>query len=970
MIILTTSIVALAAWPSVASADVSLSDGKFGGGTTGNSSPPGGVLPASVKGTVSGATWSSTRWKIGSSTACYDHNTWTSGDHAIDFRSNNKNTVTAPGGPNNSYPVVYTPYASNDCSGNPSGSAYTLTNALNVTGPGENHNLVERCGINVMLVLDESGSIASSNATGAVRTATKSFLVALSGTGSEVSIVDFSSTAGRPIPYTVVTPESITGTFNPYIDNTNGNGYNPNGWTNWEAAFQKVDEANGSKKADLVVFMTDGDPTAMNKNGGGVTEGLTEGDVEALQRAQFESNDVKSDGSHVFMLGVGAAVAVDNPESADRLTAVSGFEKYPPNPFGRADFTLVKEFAGLAAALRQIVSELCGNSVTITKQVDEGDGVFKPDPGWKFTGDVSMNEGSYTWVLPKPPPDTGPREETTNEQGVATFQWDLSRPTAPSARATFSFSEEVNAGYAFVDAECTVSQTTRKRRRVLRRFTLSTPSGEVELAPGQDASCLVRNRIIPGTIEIEKNATPESSQPFDFMGSPGIGNFTLVDNRTDENVSEIFPNLPPGTYTVSELVPAGWELTGLTCTPAGAATTIGPQATITLAPGGSVVCTYNDKKIPLGTIQILKEANPQSDRAFHFSGSPPLGDFTLVDNGEDEPPEASRIFTGLQPGTYTINEMVPDGWELTGIACSSEDGVTIDEAEAEVRITIGRGTHVACTYGNAKIPLGTIKILKEANPQSDHEFRFSGSPDPLEAFTLVDNGEDEPKSSRTFENLPPATYTVSEMVPEDWELTGVACNPADAVTIDGAAVSITIGRGTSVACAYGDARIEPPPPDPPRPPEPPTPPDPPPPPTPPTPPAPPTPGPSTRLDVVKKMARVVRVGRRVKFRLTVTNIGSVTARNVRMADVPPAALRLSGLSASRRARQGRGYVSWRLGNLAPGERRTVRGSVLLEAGSPGRKRNWVLATAINARLVSDRADARIARQGVAPRVTG
>ena len=220
-------------------------------------------------------------------------------------------------------------------------------------------------------------------------------------------------------------------------------------------------------------------------------------------------------------------------------------------------------------------------------------------------------------------------------------------------------------------------------------------------------------------------------------------------------------------------------------------------------------------------------------------------------------------------------------------------------------------------------------------------------------------------------DLPPATYTVSEMVPEDWELTGVACNPADAVTIDGAeAVSITIGRGTSVACAYGDARIEPPPPDPPRPPEPPTPPDPPPPPTPPTPPAPPTPGPSTRLDVVKKMARVVRVGRRVKFRLTVTNIGSVTARNVRMADVPPAALRLSGLSASRRARQGRGYVSWRLGNLAPGERRTVRGSVLLEAGSPGRKRNWVLATAINARLVSDRADARIARQGVAPRVTG
>ena len=874
MIILSISIVALAAWPSVASADVSLSDGKFGGGTTGNSSPPGGVLPASVKGTVSGATWSSTRWTIGPSTGCYNHGNFTSGTQTIDFRTNNKNTVTAPGGPDDSYAVVYTPYASNDCSGNPSGSAYTLTNALNVTGPGENHNLVERCGINVMLVLDESGSIASSNATGAG--ADRYQVLPGRALRDRLRGLHCRLQLDRRSPNPIHGGDGRVDRRDLYPvhrqQKPGGPGYNPSGWTNWEAAFQKVDEANGSKKADLVVFMTDGDPTAMNKNGGGVTEGLTEGDVEALQRAQFESNDVKSDGSHVFMLGVGAAVAVDNPESADRLTAVSGFEKYPPNPFGRADFTLVKEFAGLAAALRQIVSELCGNSVTITKQVDEGDGVFKPDPGWKFTGDVSMNEGSYTWVLPKPPPDTGPREETTNEQGVATFQWDLSRPTAPSARATFSFSEEVNAGYAFVDANCTVSQTTRKRRRVLRRFSLSTPSGEVELAPGQDASCVVRNRIIPGTIEIEKNATPESSQEFPFTGSPGIGNFTLVDNRTDENVSEIFPNLPPGTYTVSELVPAGWELTGLTCTPAGAATTIGPQATITLVPGGSVVCTYNDEKIPLGTIQILKEANPQSDRAFRFSGSPgPLEDFTLVDNGEDEPPESSRTFTDLPPGTYTISEMVPDGWELTGIACNPEDAVTID-GEAEVRITIGRGTSVACTYGNAKIPLGTIQILKEANPQSDREFRFSGSPDPLEAFTLVDNGEDESEASRTFTDLPPATYTVSEMVPENWELTGVACSPEDAVTIDGAEVRITIGRGTSVACAYGDARIEPPPPDPPRPPEPPTPPDPPPPP-PADPPTPPTPGASTRLDVVKKMPRVVRVGRRVKFRLTVTNIG-------------------------------------------------------------------------------------------------
>ena len=37
----------------------------------------------------------------------------------------------------------------------------------------------------------------------------------------------------------------------------------------------------------------------------------------------------------------------------------------------------------------------------------------------------------------------------------------------------------------------------------------------------------------------------------------------------------------------------------------------------------------------------------------------------------------------------------------------------------------------------------------------------------------------------------------------------------------------------------------------------------------------------------------------------------------------------------------------------------VRGAVAVQAGTPGAKRNLVAATAVNAQLVSDRADARI-----------
>ena len=155
----------------------------------------------------------------------------------------------------------------------------------------------------------------------------------------------------------------------------------PDGWTNWEAAFQKVREANTQGPlADLVVFVTDGDPTARNTASGDPVTGLVEGEAEALRRAAEQADLVKAQKSHVFALGVGEAVT--KPTSARRLTAVSGFDQYPDTGFDKADYTLVEDFDDLAKALRAIALELCQASVTVTKMVDDGDGTFGPSPGW------------------------------------------------------------------------------------------------------------------------------------------------------------------------------------------------------------------------------------------------------------------------------------------------------------------------------------------------------------------------------------------------------------------------------------------------------------------------------------------------------------------------------------------------------------------------------------------------------------
>ena len=314
------------------------------------------MLPAHVTGSGStGDPWRGTQYQIGTASAQCANKGGGSGSGSADFN------VTAPGEPDASYDATYTARGTTACGGSAS-PAFLVKNALRVTKPGPNPDLPPRCGIDVVLVLDKSGSIASSGQTETVRKATRAFLAALAGTGAKVAIVDFSSSAANPVPYTTVTAASIANTFEPYLKNQ----YNPSGYTNWQAAFKEVETVNANgPESDLTVFITDGDPTARDEENGTSETGLTEGAVAAMRPAAEEADRVKAQGTHVFALGVGAAVT--KPDSADRLTAISGPDEYPGTPFGEADYTLVQNFDDLAKSLRQIAIELCEASVTVTK---------------------------------------------------------------------------------------------------------------------------------------------------------------------------------------------------------------------------------------------------------------------------------------------------------------------------------------------------------------------------------------------------------------------------------------------------------------------------------------------------------------------------------------------------------------------------------------------------------------------------
>ncbi len=175
-----------------------------------------------------------------------------------------------------------------------------------------NPDLPDKCGINIVLLVDSSASISASGADD-IEDAYFAFLNGLEGTGSAAAVVDFDTVAtveiDPPSSYLPITTVNIAGDFKTYID-----GFTTDGLTNWEDALVK---AAGFSNPDLVVLLTDGNPTT-NVNGDTGT-----GDTQ-LVPAIVAANTLKSGGAHILAIGVGGSVNEAN------LVHVSGDGVHPP----------------------------------------------------------------------------------------------------------------------------------------------------------------------------------------------------------------------------------------------------------------------------------------------------------------------------------------------------------------------------------------------------------------------------------------------------------------------------------------------------------------------------------------------------------------------------------------------------------------------------------------------------------------
>jgi hypothetical protein len=282
---------------------------------------------------------------------------------------------------------------------------------------------------------------------------------------------------------------------------------------------------------------------------------------------------------------------------------------------------------------------------------------------------------------------------------------------------------------------------------------------------------LVDNIVIednpPGSIIIKKVTDPADNVPvFSFTDNiEAPNNFNL-----DHGGSKTFTNVAAGTYGITETTPPSpWHLTGIRCDDDNSTGDLGTRtATIKLAAGETVTCTFTNRQLVNDLIIVEKVTDPPGGTGFTFTSN--LTSFGLDDLG-------LKVFEDVEQGDYTITENDPTpAYDLTFLKCAIydlEDGpptvVDGNLTTRSVQFGLGFDQAVYCLFGNTQ--RGSLKVVKETQG-GDGTFQFASpalSPPNFELTTSSGAAE------RTFSDLVPGSYDVSEIVPSGWKLDYIQC---------------------------------------------------------------------------------------------------------------------------------------------------------------------------------------------------
>jgi uncharacterized protein YbdZ (MbtH family) len=260
----------------------------------------------------------------------------------------------------------------------------------------------------------------------------------------------------------------------------------------------------------------------------------------------------------------------------------------------------------------------------------------------------------------------------------------------------YAVAETVPAGWAKIGSTCSDG----------------SPVGNVDVDPGETVTCTFTNQKL-GRVIVRKETDPAGATgTFGFTSTGGLAPATF---SLGHSQSTTYTNVTPGSFTVTETDPApAFDLVGIDCSAStGAGTSAGVNlatrtASITLAPGGTIDCTYTNRQ--RGEIRIDKVTDPSGDTTsfpFTLTGGPSTLDqsFNLAD--------ASPVHSSgkIKAGSgYAAAEDTPTGWDLTSSVCS--DGSPVSN------VNVSPGEIVTCTFTNRARGRIDIHKVDDNNPGS------------------------------------------------------------------------------------------------------------------------------------------------------------------------------------------------------------------------------------------------------------
>lgn len=168
----------------------------------------------------------------------------------------------------------------------------------------------------------------------------------------------------------------------------------------------------------------------------------------------------------------------------------------------------------------------------------------------------------------------------------------------------------------------------------------------------------------PGTIIIQKQTKPEGGTGFNFTDNIAVPNsFTLDDDGT-----MTFPEVEPGSYLVTETVPADWRLTEIDCIDAdGGSSGNGASAVIDMDAGESVTCIFINKT--KNGISVVKSA----DAKIAGIGQTITYTYTVINDSPDDLTGVVAVDDILGPVTLGKTTLIPDE-QTTGTLQYTVDG--------------------------------------------------------------------------------------------------------------------------------------------------------------------------------------------------------------------------------------------------------------------------------------------------------